>query len=546
MASAAVAGAVLAGVDVTPGEDPAVPAAIDDESAAPLEIEALAAPGAPGREALSSTWYCAGGTATGEGMAEQTVVVANPTSKPVEGSLTVFTGRLALPLADPAVLSGNGSAVSGAAAAVLPSTTTTTTPALARGRGEPTSHAFRVPAQSRRTFRLAELTRAQLASALVEVDSGGVAVEHLVEGDSGSDIAPCSVTASDSWHFAWGATTRDAREVLVLFNPFPSDVVVDATFATDRGDRTPRRWKGLLVPGRSVVGVDVGVDVTRRTDVAATIEARNGRLIVDRLQAFDGRLGTGGLSVARGHTAPGEDWLFAHGRVVAGTSERIVLYNPGDEVAEVRVGLEGIDREHRRPQPFGVVVRPGDYEIVDYDREMRVEKGVSHATSVHSTNGVPVVAERIMTFGAPPLSASASPRRDVSVAPGSAVASNEWAFPVAGRPGEERGRYMIVNPSSTREARVTVTLFDRGRAIDVAAGADPDHAVAATVATGQRARLEIPAAELDRVSSNATVVVRSDAPVVAERTLVRHGLTTTVGTGIPLGATTVALATFTD
>lgn len=545
VAAAVAAGGTLAGVDLTPGTEQAVPALPDDESAAPLAIEALAAPTAAGDEALSSTWYCAGGTATGEGMAEHTVVVANPTSDPVEGTLTVFTGRLAPPLASSATMTAGANTVSGAAAAALvpPSSTTTTVVlpparARARDRGEPAAHEFRVPAQSRRTFRLAELTRAQLASALVEVDSAGVAVEHQVEGPAGSDTAPCSSAASSTWHFAWGATTRDAREVLVLFNPFPSDVVVDAHFATNRGDRGPRRWKGFVVPARSVVGVDVGDDVTRRTDVAATIEARNGQLIVDRVQAFDGQLGTGGLSVGLGQTTPGTEWLFAHGRVVHGTSERIVLYNPGDEVAQIEVGLEGIDRDHPQPQPFAVVVRPGHYEVVDYDAELRVEKGVSHATVVRSRNGVPVVAERVMTFGAPPLTASAGPRRDLSVASPSPVASTQWSFPLAGPAGGERARYMVMNPASDRAARVTLTLFDRGRAVDA------DHAV--TIPPGQRAALALPSDQLAAAGREATVVLRSDAPVVAERTVVRHGLTTTVGPGIPLGTGTVPLTTFTD
>lgn len=545
--SAVVAGGTLAGVDLTPGTDQVVPASPGDESAAPLAIDALAAPSPAGDDALSSTWYCAGGTATGEGMAEQTVVVANPTSDPVEGTLTVFTGRLAPPLASSATLTAGTNTVSGAAAAALdPPTSTTTTPvpplarAGARDRGAPVEHEFRVPAQSRRTFRLAELTHARLASALVEVDSAGVAVEHQVEGPAGSDTAHCSSTASDTWHFAWGATTRDAREVLVLFNPFPSDVVVDAHFATNRGERGPRRWKGFVVPARSVVGVDVGDDVTRRTDVAATIRARSGQLIVDRLQAFDGRLGTGGLSVGLGQATPATDWLFAHGRVARGTSERVVLYNPGDDVAEVEVGLEGIDREHLQPQPFKVVVRPGHYETVDYDAEPRVEKGVSHATVVRSRNGVPVVAERVMTFGAPPLTAAAAPRRDLSVASPSPVASTQWSFPVAGRAGDERARYMVMNPASDRAAQVTLTLFDRGRAVDI----DASHAV--TVPPGQRATLTVPADQLATAGREATVVLRSDAPVVSERTVVRNGLTTTVGAGIPLGTGTVPLTRFSD
>ena len=75
----------------------------------------------------------------------------------------------------------------------------------------------------------------------------------------------------------------------MLFNPFPDDAIVDGVFSTEDGIRQPERFDGLVVPGRGTVAVDLGDDVTRREEVAATITARNGRIVVDRILRLDGR-----------------------------------------------------------------------------------------------------------------------------------------------------------------------------------------------------------------------------------------------------------------
>src|SRR3546814_9767434 len=68
---------------------------------------------------------------------------------------------------------------------------------------------------------MTELVTAPVASALVESDGGGLVVEHEVRSIHGIDAKPCATGASDEWHFAWGTTARESRELLVLFNPFP-------------------------------------------------------------------------------------------------------------------------------------------------------------------------------------------------------------------------------------------------------------------------------------------------------------------------------------
>ena len=44
------------------------------------------------------------------------------------------------------------------------------------------------------------------------------------------------------------------------------------TFVTEDGPREPVRFRNFVVPGKSVVAVDVGDDVTRRDHVSTTVD----------------------------------------------------------------------------------------------------------------------------------------------------------------------------------------------------------------------------------------------------------------------------------
>jgi hypothetical protein len=343
-------------------------------------------------------------------------------------------------------------------------------------------------------FRLRDLVQAPLAAATVETGPGVVVVEHEVAGKYGKDRTACAEDSASTWHFAWGATTRDAREVLVLYNPFANDVSVDATFSTDRGIRQPLRWQGLTVPARSLVGIPVGDDVTRRGHVAVTLRAKGGSLLVDRLQEFDGALGVGGLDVAGGNPAARTTWVFPDGVVDRATAatEQVVLYNPGTTQAEVDVQVLGVPSDQPAPEPFGVVVRPGRYEVLDLDGQRRVAPTVHHALAVRSRNGVPIVAERLV-----------GRNRIVQARPAATAASRGWAFV-----GTTGGRVAVFNPDPDHAATVDVTMFVDGEIVRAPGRSG--------VEIPPEGRAEVPLPPLGPRPEAATVVVDADAPVVAQ------------------------------
>jgi hypothetical protein len=389
------------------------------------------------------------------------------------------------------------------------------------GRDDVVTEAFVLPARDRRRVELAELAPGEpLPAAVVELSGGGVVVEQEIDGDAGSDVAPCATATASQWHLAWGDTSRGARQLVVLFNPFRRDVTVDARFSTDGGMREPVRWQGLVVPARRALAIDLGQDVSRRSQVSTTVQSRGGHLVVSRLQSYDGSDGAGGVSLAPGEPAAAGQWVFSHGRVDGRTRERIVLYNPGRKAAEVDVALDGFGPDVRPPQPFGVVVRPGGFEVVDYADEGRVESDLAHATVVRSRNGVAVVAERVLTFDG---GRDGEVAPEVTAGPGMPVGATRWAFPALLPADDGEARLVVLNPDRVEAVQVSVAVDHAGARSWLP---DLQHV---KVAPGGRITLDLP-----ELPEAASVVLVADRTVTAERILVRDHQVLALTPGVPI------------
>jgi hypothetical protein len=419
--------AVLVGAFVVeldrPPEEPAPPA-VDAWRAAPLVGD---------DDVLNSAWYCAAGSTDPDGPADHTVVIANPGDAPRTLELTAFPGT-----------------------------------------GDPVGIDISVPAASVERVRLADLVEAPAVAALVEVAGGGVVVTHELVGPLGRDSGPCASTSSTSWHFAWGDTSRDARSLVALFNPFPGDAVADFRFVTIDGPRAPQALTGVVVPGLSVVVVDVGEEIARRDHVSTTVTSRTGRIVAERLQVFDdaeemleGADPRRGLTVDLGSPVPMETWILPAVRLVEGLDERVVVYNPGNATAEV--DIEVLPAEPGLAvEPFELTLGPSSYEVLDLSDQARLDEvldaGAMEATVVvRSLNDVPVVAERVTTVP--------------TTAEGAGLAASA-GIPLTGRHlvvvdprpvDADAASLMLWNPDGSELVTGTITVVARGvrRPLDV-------------------------------------------------------------------------------
>lgn len=513
---AALAGYVV--LDRTHEETPPVVEGRDVTQS--LEEQGLMPVAAPDT-ALGATWYCAGGM-VGDG-AEHTIIVANPSDRDLAGTITVYgdpdSANPVLP--EPTVATTTTApppdAGGDTTTTTVPPTTTTTVPVTTTTEVPPPAPAsapVEVGANSSTEVDLGAVSGVEpgYTAALVELNGGEVVVEHRVTDDDGTDVSPCSSTASPTWYFAAGATTKDATETLVFFNPFPDDAVVDVSFRTDQDLRTPEQFEGLVIPGQSVIARDVGEVVTRREHVSASVVARSGRLIVDRIQSFDGTEGIQGLTVTLGAPVPAETWFFPEGTVGEGVDERIVVYNPTDERAEVDLEITVDDPELTGEiEPFELTVPPEGFEEILLNEEARVtsarggEGALRHASVVRSVNGVPVVAERQSIGGVD------SEFAGVDLVLGAPLLADEVVL-AAGAAGDATEALTVFNAESDVDATVTVSALVDGEVTPVNGLED------LTVAAGQRVSVVV-----DDVPDGTPLVVASDQSVVVERRLVFDG-----------------------
>lgn len=435
----------------------------EEQQSAATEVQ-TGAPVAVGAGALTSTWYCAAGTATGaeDGAGEHVVHLVNTAAEPLTARITAYPSE-----------------------------------------GEMAATDVAVGAFGRADVRLSDIVQAPWASALVEADHGDVAVQHEVVGPLGRSLGACASSPSSQWFFPSATTRPGARLVLTLFNPFPSEAVVDIGFETDDGARTPQPYQGLVVPAEKVVALEVSDVVTLRNELATTVGVRSGRIVAEVLQLSEGteddeaaqeeqqdqedttttttELGEPapdtsltdaplpvppGLALLLGASEPAETWMFPDGIGADGYEEQFVVFNPGAETAEVEL-LVLLDQPEVNgvAEPFEVSVAPGRYSVINTFADGRVPIGVSHAAVARVTNEAPVVVQRVVLGG------EDSVQPGFAYILGSPVAAGRWIAPAAALPGASASAVIVLNPSPSDAVTLSVRAISDGR-YDVVEGLD--------------------------------------------------------------------------
>ena len=441
----------------------------------PLRAAPLSATPQAGR-ARNATWYCAAGTAARGAAFNSTVLIASVDTQLRRGTITWFPSA-----------------------------------------GKPVSLPFQVQPNTVVSFVAADTVTAPVVSALVEIDGGDVAVEHAISGASGSSVAPCANEASSKWYVAEGVTDRDAHEVLALFNPFPDTAVVDIDFATDQGRAQPRDVQGLPLPPRSTTFVNVQDIVRRRAVVAASVVARTGRLVVDRIQLFDATAGRAGVSLAVAAARGDTTWRFPDGLFQFGLAEQWHIYNPTDDEAAVTLTVTPVTGD--APDPLQIAVPRHAIATVDAG-QAKVPAAIAHSSVVESQNGVPVIVERTLDARRP------APRVGWSSMVGAPVTATRWLF-AAGEANTNTDEWMVLQNPGTTSVTVSLLALADGFQLPIEDAHD------LTVPPNGRLAVRLG----DHITrSPLPLLVVSSGPVVAERdafALKRAGVSAVAGVPLP-------------
>ena len=176
----------------------------------------------------------------------------------------------------------------------------------------------------------------------------------------------CGPPLPESWFPGVGARPAHAS-VIELVNPDPGPAIADLTILAPSGPLDVPAVRGIRVPGRSSIPLDLARIIPRRTELAVQVVVSRGRLVSSVLDTVDA-LGTGPSS---------SDWLTPQGRPVATGvllglpsgpgSRRLTIANGGDD--ETRVQVRVISPESTfQPEGLGEIrIPPGSVQSVSLD-----------------------------------------------------------------------------------------------------------------------------------------------------------------------------------
>lgn len=456
---------------------------------------ALQVPVAAPAKALSSSWFCAGATDTQGGQAPGSVVIANSGVSAVQAVVNLIASN-----------------------------------------GKRTQLPVTVSARSRQLVAEDIPGGSPWIGAIVDVEAGATSVEQWVNGPGGVAATPCATTGSSHWYFATGQTLINAGVELTLMNPYPSDSVVDLSFTTEQGNELPVDYQGLVVPPDGMLAINLGDHLRRRQQIATTVTARTGRVVAWKTQwvtapaAGSAIIGTQaaqnplsdpaapipGVTVALGAPSAGTNWVWADGQAGNGIAEQYVIYNPGPVTADVRLSVE---LDQGVAEPFELSVPPDEVIPIESDQQARIPAGVTHSAVLESTNGVPVVAERLVAATSP------SPWSGLGEMLGMRVPAERWLLGAATADPAHDGWVVLYNPGA-QAVQVTINLLSAGAEISLsgqsAVTVPPDRRVAVHLNQG-------------RPSLQAPLIVSSPLPIYAEYDVYGTGTPGVgLGSGVPL------------
>lgn len=470
------------------------PSGTGPQAAAAVPPVPVAAPA----DAESSSWFCAGATGNAKGAAPGSLVIANTRTRPLTATVDLVGS------ASPA---GSGGQQQG--------------PAGSGGQqqGPAATSSVTVGPESRVAVPETLPGSPPWIAADVTLHGGAAAVEQEVTGPLGPSATPCATSGSRTWYFASGRTAINANDQISLFNPYPTESIVDLSFTTDQGLEAPGQFEALVVPASGLVSVNLGDHLRRRTRIATVVTARSGRVVAWQTQVVDpvppgtpviGPTGppagaidpaspVPGVVVSLGSPKAATTWAWPDGVAGNGIDEQYAIYNPGPGTAQVQLAL---NLDQGSAQPFTLSIGPEEVSTVVSEGQARVPPGVTHSAIVRSTNGVAVVAERDASAGPP------STRLGLGVLVGERLASRSWLL-AAGSASAKSDEWLILFNPGTRPVTASVARLAGGTA------ALPGLSSVA-VAPGARAAVEINHAD---PTLDTALTVAATGPIYVERDL---------------------------
>ncbi|AMY08225.1 Subtilisin Carlsberg precursor [Luteitalea pratensis] len=403
------------------------------------------------------------------------VVVSQPFDGGIRTGTLVFTPHPPTTLYTRYLAEGASSAFFDTCLALLNPGTVATTATLSflRSGREPLEVQVDVPAGTRRTvWPRDHLGPGDAQFSTIVSASQPLVVDRTMTWDGsgyGAHAETATTEPSPRWYFAEGATHSGFALFYLLQNP--GDATVTARVRYLRAGAPPIEKTYTLAP-RSRTNIWANLEefpglgrALASTEVSAVIETTGGEPIIAERAMYrstTGRLFDAGHE-SMGVRAPSTRWFLAEGRTGPFFDEFILLANPADVDASVRITyLLDDGRTYVRTLVAPAAARTSlwvDHETIDGVAGEPLAD-VALSATVESLNGVPLMVERAMWWPG-----DGSTWHEAHASAGAVETGVMWAM-AEGEVGGDRAAqtYVLMANTSTFEGRARVTLlFEDGQ-----------------------------------------------------------------------------------
>lgn len=215
------------------------------------------------------------------------------------------------------------------------------------------------------------------------------AMYFISESREGGHATAGIGASGKDWYFAEGYTGGDFDEWILIYNPHDSDAEVEARFMKNDGSVV---IESFLVKAGSRYTVHVNsISGLENDEVSAHIKVNNGNGIVVERAMYFSHNGIADGAANEGASATSRTWIVPEGYTGAGFESWLLLLNPEETAAEIRIwiiGQEGLVSK-------SITVGSHSRHTVNLGH---LVQGSEAATVIHSLNDVPFVAEGAYYF----------------------------------------------------------------------------------------------------------------------------------------------------
>jgi len=197
------------------------------------------------------------------------------------------------------------------------------------------------------------------------------------------------------WYFPSGALGPGNDERISILNPSGKEALVGITIVTDEETIQPPELMEIAVPRNSELDVKLGSAVGEKFSGPVSVVVRSLNqtgIVVERSVFYGAGKMTGYASEIGAPEAAERWWLGAPGTAL--DTDSIVIFNPGQETAEIDIALSGAG--------FQAIGPPPTMQLASGERLRIPLQELTNGAAVvaHLTASSPVVAERVGYSGA--------------------------------------------------------------------------------------------------------------------------------------------------